>query len=90
MGLTYREVLLLAVKDNMQAFAAQQVHDLAFLVGLHAGEDHHTAHNSLQQSLVAKLQHVLKGRTCHTALRLTLHSQQQPCHMTRHQHSIVK
>ena len=82
MGLTYREVLLLAVKDNMQAFAAQQVHDLAFLVGLHAGEDHHTAHNSLQQSLVAKLQHVLKGRTCHTALRLTLHSQQQPCHMT--------
>lgn len=69
------EVLLVAVKDNMQAFAAQQVHSLAFLVGLHAGGDHHTAHDSVQQSGVTKLQHayVLKGRTCHTALRLTLH-----------------
>lgn len=72
-GLTHRQVLLLATKDDMQPFAAQQVHDMAFLVGLHSGEDHHIAHDRLQKSLVTELKHVLQGCTCHTALRLTLH-----------------
>ena len=71
--LTHRQVLSLAVNNLMQASSAEQVHDLAFLMGLHAGEDDHIAHDGFHKSLVAKLQQALKGSTRHATLRFALH-----------------
>lgn len=67
------EVVLLAMTDQVQASLPKEVHDLPFLLRLHAREDHNIGHDQVQERVVPQLQHVLEGCTRHTALGFSLH-----------------
>ena len=67
----------LAILDLVQAFGAQQVHELPLLVCLHAGEGYTVQQDRLHQALVALLQQLLKGWPRDAAHQITLQPRKQ-------------
>lgn len=70
----HRNVALLASNVLVQACGAEQLDDLALLVGLHAREGHAVLHHRLHQGCIGLVQQALKRRPRHAALHVALHT----------------
>ena len=69
---SHLDVVPLAINKVLQSLAAQQLHQLALLLRLHACEGHAVQDDSMNQCLIWLLQQIGKCRSCHAALNCAL------------------